>query len=221
MAGKKTSLPRRMMGTAGVAAHTRKPFGYREHKANREKFRKIEAVLGIKINKSFRQEIMRLLSECLSFEALWLNALSRKIIRDELRCLQRNIRREPEKSFDAMASLKPETLHRLNLCGLGDHTNTDGLQSIIKSALNEVPKDKGGKAANEHHRFLMEQFAKLFEKKMGKRQTLSYREDHEKQNEYEGKFLDFVSILFEMSSPEPPTRKATAQLFKRLFYKKN
>ena len=220
MAGKKPSPPRRMMGTAGVAAHKREPFGYREHKANREKFRKIEAVLGIKLNKSSRQEIMRLLSECLSFEALWLNARSRKKMHDELRCLQRDIRREEEKSFDAMASLKPETLHRLNLCGLGDHTNANELPSIIKSALNEVPKDEGGRPVNEHHRFLMEQFAKLFEKKMGKRPTLSYSY-HEEQYEYEGKFLDCVSILFEMSSVKPPTKKATAQLYKRLFYKNN
>lgn len=216
------SVPRRMMGTAGVAARRRPPeenFGVWQYRASRQKFRDIETILRIeRIDKTFRRDIMEMLSEYLAFKAMWLGAPKRMKIHDELRGLKTTCRRQPENVLGALATLRPETLHRLNLCGLDDETPANALPTIIEAALIEVPKDTGGRAVNEHHRFLVEQFGKLYEQHARQRPTLAYREDTD---EYEGAFLKCLVILFEILPEKAPTNRALAQLFKRLFYNTN
>lgn len=217
---KKPSPPSRMMGTAGIAARKISPeekFGEQQQTVHEHQFSELETLFKIKgPDSEFREEIVDLLDDTIGFQTILDHAPKRNAVHQELHSLQTSYRRKPCDIKDAIGGLSPEALHRLNIYGLNETTTQRNFPTVIKSAIDHTPKSYGARPVNEHHRFLADQFSKLYVRRTGDKPSLIYRYDS---GEVTGAFLECLCILFQMVFSSPPTREGIAQLCKRLFYK--
>jgi hypothetical protein len=202
-------------------ARKRKPeevFTEKEVKANQDRFEKLEKLLQLKTpDKSFREELVKLIGECRAFKSMWSDAPRRKLVHAELKTLQTAFRRQPEKLKEHLSGLSPEALLRLNLRGLDEETSQGEMKKVIQAAIKDTPKDLGGVAANEPLRFMVGQFSRLCDQKTRLNPALAYDAYSER---HSGLFLECLSVVEQMIWNTVTDSEALAEVFKVLFYNK-
>ena len=175
-------------------------------------------MLGLKnSDNSLRLELLSLIGCCRVFDTLWSQAPRRKLVFSELQNLQKSFRRRPESIQKHLFNLSPEASHQLNLAGLNENTGTKEIKKIIRKAILNTPKDKGGRAANEQYYFLVGQFSRLCKQHTKLRPALTYDPYKDR---HSGEYLHCLSTFASLIWENPPSSETLAEIHKALNYNK-
>ncbi len=175
---------------------------------NQDRFKELKKLLQLKSpDTQFRGALERLIGDCRAFKFMWSDAPRRKLVHADLKVLQTAFRRQPEHLQVHLSNLSPEETLRLNLQGLNEDTTVDEMKKIIQAAIKYTPKDTGGVPADEPLRFLVGQFARLYEEKTKLRPTLTYNAYSE---QHKGRFLQCLEIAATMGWGSRPIREKLA-----------